>query len=100
MRKPGLRFEWDQAKNLENRRRHGVSFEEAESVFYDERALLLEDPDEASIEDRFVLLGLSAALRMLLVCHCYRERESVIRIISARKAGRAERADYERRWKR
>ena len=95
-----LRFEWDEAKNAANQRKHGVSFEEAQSVFYDERALLIEDPDEASGEHRFVLLGLSDALRTLLVCHCYRERESVIRIISARKADRAERADYERRWAR
>jgi len=95
-----LRFEWDEAKNAENQRKHGVSFEEAESVFFDERALLIQDPDGASGEDRFVLLGMSGALRILLVCHCYREREAVIRIISARKADRAERADYERRWKR
>ena len=95
-----LRFEWDEAKNAANQRKHGVSFEEARSVFYDERALLIEDPDEVSGEDRFVLLGMSDALRMLLVCHCYREREAVIRIISARKADRAERADYERRWRR
>jgi hypothetical protein len=95
-----LRFEWDEAKNSANQRKHGVSFEEARSVFYDERALLIEDPDEASAEDRFVLLGMSEALRMLLVCHCYREREAVIRIISARKADRAERADYERKWRR
>jgi hypothetical protein len=95
-----LRFGWDEAKNAANQRKHGVSFEEAQSVFYDERALLIEDPDEASGEDRFVLLGLSDAMRTLLVCHCYRERESVIRIISARKADRAERADYERRWTR
>ena len=95
-----LRFEWDEAKNAANQRKHGVSFEEAQSVFFDERALLVADPDEASREDRFVLLGLSDALRTLLVCHCYRERESVIRIISARKADRAERADYERRWAR
>jgi len=100
VRKRGLRFEWDEAKDSENRRKHGVSFEEAQSVFFDERALLIEDPDDAHREDRFVLLGLSGALRMLLVCHCYRERESVIRIISARKADRAERADYERRWRR
>jgi hypothetical protein len=95
-----LRFEWDEAKNAANRRKHDVSFEEAESVFYDERALLIEDPDEASAEKRYVLLGMSGALRTLLVCHCYREREAVIRIISARKADRTERADYEKRWRR
>jgi uncharacterized DUF497 family protein len=94
----GLRFEWDERKNAANKRKHGVSFEEAQSVFYDERAILIDDPDED--EERFVLLGLSAMLRTLVVCHCYREEDQVIRIISARKAGKDERADYERRWKR
>jgi len=73
-----------------------VSFEEAQTAFYDERALLIEDPDER--EERFVLLGLSAALRVLLVCHCYRKTDEVIRIISARKANREEKKEYERRW--
>ena len=77
-----------------------MSFEEAETVFYDERALLIDDPDEPYREERFVLLGMSDTPRTLLVCHCYREQDSEIRIISARKATRAERADYERRWKR
>jgi uncharacterized DUF497 family protein len=93
-----LRFEWDERKNAENRRKHGVSFEEAQTVFYDDRALLIDDPDED--EDRFLLLGLSAMLRTLVVCHCYRAQDEVIRIISARKALKEERADYERRWKR
>jgi uncharacterized DUF497 family protein len=97
---PDLRFEWDEAKNAENKRRHGVSFEEAQTVFYDERALLVEDPDDARREERFLLLGMSDALRTLLVCHCYRQEEAVIRIISARKADRAEREEYERRWRR
>ena len=92
-----LRFEWDPRKSASNRRKHGVSFEEAQTVFYDDRALLIDDPDEG--EDRFILLGLSAALRALLVCHCYREAEQVIRIISARKADRSERKEYERRWR-
>jgi uncharacterized DUF497 family protein len=94
-----LRFEWDPRKNAANQRKHGVSFEEAQTVFYDERALLREDPDEEE-EDRFVLLGLSATLRTLVVCHCYRESESVIRIISARRAHKEERRDYEGRWRR
>ena len=93
----GLRFEWDESKNRANKRKHGVSFQEAETVFYDERAFLLDDPDEG--EDRFVLLGLSATLRTLVVCHCYRQRDAVIRIISARKAHREERRDYERGWR-
>ncbi len=94
-----LRFDWDARKNAANKRKHGVSFEEARTVFYDDRALLIEDPDEDDEEDRFVLLGISAALRMLVVCHCYREKDSLIRIISARKANRKEREDYDKRWK-
>ena len=97
---PDLRFEWDQRKNAANKRKHGVSFEEARTVFYDERALLIEDPLDENEEDRFVLLGLSAGLRTLVVCHCYREEDSLIRIISARKAHREERRNYEKRWKR
>ena len=95
---PDLRFEWDRRKNAASKRKHGVSFEDAQSVFYDDRAVLIDDPDED--EDRFVLLGLSSKLRTLVVCHCYREQEDVIRIISARKAQKEERADYEERWKR
>ena len=95
---PELRFEWDPRKAAANRRKHGVSFEEGETVFYDDRAILIEDPDET--EDRFVLLGLSVALRTLLVCHAYREEDSVIRIISVRKANREERAQYDARWRR
>jgi uncharacterized DUF497 family protein len=95
---PDLRFEWDQRKNASNKRKHGISFEEAETVFYDDRAVLREDPDEED-EDRFVLLGLSAGLRTLVVCHCFREDDSIIRIISARKAHREERRDYNNRWR-
>lgn len=94
-----VRFEWDDRKDAANRRGHGVSFEEAHTVFFDERAVLISDPDHSDDEDRFILLGLSSALRMLVVCHCYR-RHDVIRIISARKANRDERAEYDRRWKR
>ncbi len=94
-----LRFDWDARKNAANKRKHGVSFEEARTVFYDDRALLIEDPDEEAEEDRFILLGISAALRTLVVCHCYRKKGSLIRIISARKAITKERKDYEQRWK-
>jgi uncharacterized DUF497 family protein len=92
-----LRFAWDRTKSAENRRKHGVSFEEASTVFYDESALLLGDPDHSSGEDRFLLLGLSIRLRCLVVCHCHRERDEVIRIITARRADRAEREAYYRR---
>jgi uncharacterized DUF497 family protein len=95
-----LLFEWDDGKNEANKRKHGVSFEEAMTVFYDDRALFMGDPDDSSGEDRFLLLGLSAALRTLVVCHCYRRSEEVIRIISARRADRTERKQYERRWRR
>ena len=97
---PDLEFEWDPRKDAANRRKHGVSFEEAATVFTDENALLVDDPDHSEAELRFVLLGLSAALRTLLVCHCYMERDEVIRIISARKADRAERREYARRLRR
>ncbi|HTF34522.1 MAG TPA: BrnT family toxin [Myxococcota bacterium] len=93
-----LRFEWDDAKADQNKRKHRVSFEEAQTVFYDERGVLVEDEDEE--DDRFVLIGLSATLRVLVVSHCYRAKDQVIRLISARKATASERKDYERRWKR
>jgi uncharacterized protein len=95
----GIRFEWDRAKNSINKRKHGVSFEEAETVFSDEHALLINDPEHSDEEERFILLGLSAALRTVVVCHCYREKDEVIRIISARKADRSERNHYNRRWR-
>jgi uncharacterized DUF497 family protein len=95
-----LRFEWDPEKNRQNQRKHGVSFEEGESVFSDQHGLFMSDPDHSEDEDRFILLGLSSALRSLVVCHCYREGEDVIRIISARKADASERSRYNRRWKR
>lgn len=96
---PDLRFAWDARKEALNRRKHGVSFAEAETAFSDEHALLVDDPDHSAQEDRFALLGLSARLRTLVVVHCYREQEAVIRIISARKATRAERKIYNRRWR-
>ena len=81
-----LRFEWDARKAAANMVKHGVSFDEAKSVFVDEHAKLINDPDHSDDEERFVLLGISSALRLLLVCHCYRSEGAVIRIISARKA--------------
>lgn len=91
-----LAFRWDPKKASTNQEKHGVSFEEAQSVFYDESARLLHDPDHGEAEDRFVLLGFSSALRLLVVCHCYRENESTIRIISARKATKSETKYYPR----
>jgi hypothetical protein len=95
-----LRFEWDPAKNAENKHKHGVSFEEAQAVFYDDWGILIDDEHEPGREERFVLIGMSATLRVLVVSHCYRARDQVIRRISARRADRSERKDYETRWKR
>ena len=81
-----LRFEWEPRKASANLKKHGVSFEEAKSAFYDESAKLISDPDHSEDEERFILLGLSHSLRMILVCHCYRSESNVVRIISARKA--------------
>ena len=89
-----LSFEWDERKAAANAKKHGVSFEEAKSVFVDEQAKLIDDPDHSSEEDRFVLLGVSGALRLLLVCHCYRVDGNVIRTISARKANPKESRAY------
>ena len=93
-----LRFVWDERKNAINKRKHGVSFEEGQTVFSDDNALLMHDPDHSEDEDRFVLLGMSAIARLLVVCHCYREASDIIRIVSARKPTRKEQLQYERGW--
>lgn len=89
-----LNFEWDENKNLINKKKHNISFEEARTVFYDEDALLIDDPDHSETEERFIILGNSYAANLLVVCHCYRESETVIRIISARKATKNESKQY------
>ena len=91
-----LEFDWDERKAASNKRKHGISFEEAVTVFYDESARHMPDLDHSDDEDRFVLLGMSARLRILVVCHCYRKGDSVIRVISARKANKKEKIIYER----
>ena len=93
-----LRFEWDGAKSPQNKRKHGVTFEEAQSVFLDERAIRFFDPDHSEDEDRFILLGMSFVLRVLVVCHCYRAEDSIVRIISARKANETEAQAYAAYW--
>ena len=90
-------FEWDPTKEAANRVKHGVSFAEAASAFLDERAMMIADPDHSLAEDRFVLLGVSARARLLVVVHCWRRRDSTIRIISARPAVAAEARQYLRR---
>ena len=89
-----LRFEWDKQKEKTNIKKHGVSFDEARTVFYDENAIQYFDPDHSEPEDRFILLGISFKLRILVVCHCFRESETVVRIISARKADHNEEDEY------
>lgn len=90
-----MEFTWDTSKDRANRRKHGIAFQEAKTVFYDEYARLIHDPEHSEDEDRFILLGLSSAMRTLVVCHCYREDDELIRIISARKATKRERDQYE-----
>ena len=92
-----MQFSWDDNKAESNRKKHGVSFEEAQTVFDDYYALRIFDPDHSESEERFLLLGFSAALKMLVVCHCYREEDEHIRIISARKATKKEAGAYGRR---
>lgn len=87
-------FAWDSRKAQVNLKKHGVSFEEAQTVFYDSNALLIDDPDHSVEEERFILLGFSSSSRMLVVCHCYRESDNLIRLISARKATKKESLSY------
>ncbi len=88
-------FDWDPKKATSNRAKHGVTFEEARTAFHDENARIIDDPDSSENEERFVLLGASERLRLLVVVHCIRQGGDVIRLISARKANRAERSQYE-----
>jgi uncharacterized DUF497 family protein len=93
----GASIRMGSAKASANLRRHKISFEEAISVFLDDKALLIPDEAHSTMEDRFILLGMSTRLRMLVVCHCYRQSEEIIRLISARKANRVEQAQYQER---
>ena len=90
-----IRFEWDPAKAAYNQKKHGISFEEAQSVFYDEYAVQFFDENSSEVEDRFLMLGLSSEVQLLLVCHCERFSGNVIRIISARRATRKEQKHYQ-----
>lgn len=89
-----ISFTWDQQKATENIIKHKISFEEAQTVFTDPNARMIFDPDHSDQEDRFIILGVSSALRLLVFCHCYREKEIIIRIISARKATKQEKNKY------
>lgn len=89
-----LKFEWNNKKDKANIKKHGVSFDEARTVFYDEYAIQFHDPEHSESEDRFLLLGTSFKLKALVVCHCFRRDETVVRIISARKADKDEKQVY------
>ncbi|WP_308657482.1 BrnT family toxin [uncultured Agathobacter sp.] len=89
-----IQFEWDDNKAIINRKKHGITFEEAQTVFYDDNAILFDDPDHSEEEDRFLILGISEQAKMLIVSHCYREAGGKIRIISARKATKHEQKQY------
>lgn len=90
-----IQFVWDEKKNAANITKHGVSFTEAQTVFFDHNARLIHDPEHSEDEERFILIGISEKLRILVVIHCYREANELIRIISARKATINERKQYE-----
>lgn len=90
----GIKFQWDENKNSINRRKHHISFEEAQTVFADVDALIIDDPDHSEQEERFIIMGFSLRANLLVVCHCYRDNDSVIRIISARKATSKETRQY------
>jgi uncharacterized protein len=89
-----IQFEWDPLKNDTNIKKHQISFDEAKTAFYDPNARIIDDPEHSNSEDRFILLGLSQNLNLLIVCHCYRSKDEIIRIISARKATKQETSNY------
>jgi uncharacterized DUF497 family protein len=89
-----ISFKWDPAKNILNQRMHGISFEEAQTVFYDENAGLIPVPMHSETEERFILLGFSSKAHLLIVCHCYRKNDKIIRLISARKSNKKESIQY------
>lgn len=93
-----IKFEWDENKNQTNQRKHGISFEEASEVFEDESAILFDDPDHSIDEDRFLIIGMIKSTKICIISHCYRNNDSVIRLISAREATKSEKRTYWERW--
>ena len=89
-----MRFEWDKTKDIANQNKHRVSFAEAQTAFFDDDAIVFHDPDHSLDEEHFILLGLAVSLRVLVVVHCFQHDDMTIRIISARKATKKERAAY------
>ena len=90
-----LHFEWDENKNEINKRKHGISFETAKEVFYDDLAIVFDDPDHSALEDRFLIIGMTKSSKVCIVSHCYRDNDNIIRIISAREATKREKNFYE-----
>ena len=93
-----LKFEWDENKNTINKRKHGISFEEAKTVFYDDDAILFDDPEHSQGEERFLIIGVTETEKVCIVSHCYRDKDNTIRIISARKATNNEKQTYVEGW--
>ncbi len=91
-----ISFEWDENKNQINRRKHGIDFEEAKTIFYDDNAILFDDPEHSVEEERFLILGISKYENLCIVSHCYRSDDNIVRIISARKATKNEIKTYNR----
>lgn len=91
-------FEWDENKNEINKRKHGLSFEEAQKVFYDDNAILFDDPDHSFGEERFLIIGMIKSSKICIVSHCYRNSDNVIRLISAREATKREKKTYQESW--
>ena len=89
-----ITFEWDASQASLNKKKHGISFDEAKTVFFDENAKVIHDPEHSDDEERFIILGLSVNVRMLVIIHCYRKNDSIIRLISARKATQNESMQY------
>ena len=89
-----VEFIWDEKKNAANIKKHGIDFQEAATVFFDDYAIMFDDPDHSEGEDRFLIIGYSLKQRVCIVSHCYREGGDLIRIISARKALKDEIRDY------
>lgn len=93
-----VRFIWDENKNKLNKKKHGISFEEATEVFGDENAILFDDPDHSYEEERFLIIGITGAKGICIVSHCYRDKDSTVRIISAREATKKEKHFYQKGW--
>lgn len=94
-----IRFEWDENKNESNKKKHDIAFEDAKTVFSDDYAILFDDPDHSAEEERFLIIGLAESSGICIVSHCYREKDDIIRIISARRATKAEKATYQENLK-